>query len=243
METHLGYEYQTATKYQRDAMPSRRLDMSTIPDSYKEHDGPHIPLPKPNMQGGLSLWDALARRKSGRRFSEAPLSLEILGQLLWGTYGATRVAREESFFFRTAPSAGGLFPVEMYVSVHRVSSIEPGLYHYSVPRHGLTLLKEGDFGKELAAASLGQGMLQKSAVNLIWTAVLPRTFWKYGERGIRYIYMDAGHVGQNTYLAATALGLGCCTIGAFFDEEVNQLLGVDGTSETTIYMASVGKSY
>ncbi|MBC9785597.1 SagB/ThcOx family dehydrogenase [Heliobacterium chlorum] len=240
METHLGYEYQQATKYQRDAMPSRQLDMSTMPDSYREYDGPHIPLPKPNIQESLSLWDTLAKRMSIRRFSGAPLSLEIFGQLLWGTYGATRVAREKSFFFRTAPSAGGLFPVEMYVSVHRVASIESGLYHYSVPRHGLTLLKEGNFGKELAEASLSQGMLKKSAVNLIWTAVLPRTFWKYGERGIRYIYLDAGHVGQNTYLVATALGLGCCTIGAFFDDEVNQLIGVDGKSETTIYMASVG---
>jgi SagB-type dehydrogenase family enzyme len=84
-------------------------------------------------------------------------------------------------------------------------------------------------------------MVEKASVNWLWTAVTQRTFWKYGQRGTRYIYLDAGHAGQNLYLAAAALGLGCCAIGAFFDDEINSLLGVDGENETIVYMASVGR--
>jgi SagB-type dehydrogenase family enzyme len=103
------------------------------------------------------------------------------------------------------------------------------------------LLEEGDLGSRAAAAALDQPMAEQAAVVFIWTAVVERAKWKYLERAYRYIYMDAGHIGQNLYLAATALGLGCCAIGALYDEEVNRLVGADGVNETAVYMACVGK--
>jgi len=103
------------------------------------------------------------------------------------------------------------------------------------------LLQERDVTPALCKAALDQTMVMESAVVFIWTAVVARSKWKYGERAYRYIYMDAGHIGQNLYLAAVALGLGCCTIGAFFDDEVNEILNVDGTEETAVYMGIAGK--
>ena len=154
----------------------------------------------------------------------------------------TRNAARRDFYFRTAPSAGGLYPIEMYIQINRVQDFIPGIYHYNVPKHGLYLLSVGDFGSALAGAALDQQMVKNAAVNFLWTAVTGRTFWKYGQRGIRYVYIDAGHVGQNLYLATAELNLGCCAIGAFFYDELNRLLGIDGEDETIVYMASVGRA-
>ncbi len=117
----------------------------------------------------------------------------------------------------------------------------PGIYHFYIPEHLLEVLAQGSFGREISEAALGQDMARRASVVLVWTAVVQRSKWKYKERGYRYIYLDAGHIGQNLYLAASALELGCCTIGALFDEEVNRLIGVDGEKETVVYMAAVGK--
>ena len=241
MEKHLGHVYQQSTKYSRDSLEGRRLNWHNRPESFKEYEGKYRKLPVPQFDGGKSLWQTLLERNSVRSYSTEQLAPEELGQLLWAATGATRITANKDFCFRTAPSAGGLYPVETYIQINRVQDFDPGIYHYSVPKHGLCLLKEGDFALSLAKAALDQRMMEKAAVNFLWTAVTSRTFWKYGQRGIRYIYMDAGHTGQNLYLAATALGLGCCSIGAFFDDEVNKLIGVDGEDETLVYMASVGK--
>jgi SagB-type dehydrogenase family enzyme len=115
------------------------------------------------------------------------------------------------------------------------------MYHYHVRKAELALLKEGNVGPELADAGLGQEMLEEAAAVFVWTAVIERSKWKYRERAYRYIYMDAGHIGQNLYLAATALGLGCCTVGAFFDEEVDGLIGIDGKEEISVYLGAVGR--
>jgi hypothetical protein len=106
----------------------------------------------------------------------------------------------------------------------------------------LDLLKEGNFGSPLSRAGLGQELLEAAAAVFIWTAVVDRSKWKYRERAYRYIYMDVGHIGQNLYLAASALNLGCCTVGAFFDEEVDDIVGVDGREEISVYMGAVGKA-
>ena len=139
------------------------------------------------------------------------------------------------------PSAGALYPIETYIIVNRVEEIPSGLYHYNVKEAQLVLLKEGHFGSDLCHAGLGQEMLEEASCVFIWTAIVERSKWKYRERAYRYIYMDAGHIGQNLYLAATALGLGCCTVGAFFDEEVDRLIGVDGKEEISIYLGAVGR--
>ena len=124
--------------------------------------------------------------------------------------------------------------------VNSVKTLEPGLYRYLAEDHALMLIRTGDVGSEAAKAALGQTMCRQASVTFLWSAVLPRTTGRYGERGRRYVLLDAGHVGQNMYLAATALGYGCCTIGAFDDDAMNRLLGVDGKIETTVYGASVG---
>jgi SagB-type dehydrogenase family enzyme len=148
--------------------------------------------------------------------------------------------RHGNTLFRAAPSAGGLYPVETYLFLRAVEGYEPGIYHFRPHVFDLELLKKGDYSMELAQAALGQMMMVRSQVVFIWSAVVERSKWKYGQRAYRYIYLDAGHIGQNLYLAAEALGLGACTIGAIFDDQVNNIIGVDGLEETAVYMATVG---
>ncbi|MHA2062004.1 MAG: SagB/ThcOx family dehydrogenase, partial [Candidatus Sifarchaeia archaeon] len=144
-------------------------------------------------------------------------------------------------FLRTAPSAGALYPCETYLCVRLVADLEPGIYHFRPHYFDLELLKEGDYSEEFSLAALNQKMVRSAHVTFVWTAVVERSKWKYLQRAYRYIYLDAGHIGQNLYLAAEALQLGCCTIGAIFDEEANKLIDdVDGINETVVYMATVG---
>jgi SagB-type dehydrogenase family enzyme len=123
-----------------------------------------------------------------------------------------------------------------------VNELNPGLYHFDIKENQLILLKEGNFGGDLCNAGLGQEMLEEASCIFVWTATVERSKWKYRERAYRYIYMDVGHIGQNLYLAATALGLGCCTVGAFYDEEVDSLIGIDGRKEISVYLGAVGRT-
>jgi len=164
--------------------------------------------------------------------------LETLARLVWSVGGVRE--RQGGFLFRVVPSAGALYPVETYIMANRVEGLEKGIYHLYVPTFSLELVEAGDRSEALAQAALGQGMVYQAAVVFLWTAVIDRCRIKYGERAFRYIYLDAGHMGQNLYLAATAMGLGCCTVGALFDDEVNEILDVDGEEETVIYLGAVG---
>jgi SagB-type dehydrogenase family enzyme len=166
------------------------------------------------------------------------MPLEDLSQLLWSTHGITGHfgGRE----LRNAPSAGACYPIDAHVAVNNVSGIASGLYRYIEDQHALILERAGDVGNEIAAAALGQKMLREASVTFVWTAVVSRTTGRYGERGHRYIFVDAGHVGQNMYLAATSLGYGCCAVAAFDDMAMNRVVDVDGRIETTVYLASVG---
>ena len=197
-----------------------------------------ISLPAPHATGGMPLWQAMSERRSVRRYGAEPMSLESLSQLLWSTHGITGAAGSRNL--RNAPSAGACYPIDAHVVVNNVAGLEPGLYRYVEGEHALMLEREGDVGSEITAAALGQKMCSSASVVFVWTAVPVRTTARYGERGLRYIHADSGHVGQNTYLAATALGLGCCAIGAFDDQSVNGVLGIDGNVETTVYMAVAG---
>jgi SagB-type dehydrogenase family enzyme len=199
-----------------------------------------IALGEPTNKGGEGIWEVMDRRRSRRDYSREGLSFDILSQLIWATQGIT--GREGPYLFRTTPSAGALYPTETYLIAHRIERLKPGIYHLDVPAFSLELLREGDCSREIAAAALHQSMAVTAAAVFVWTAVINRSSWKYGERASRYIYLDAGHIGQNLYLAATALKLGCCTIGAFYDDKVNQIIGVDGKEETAIYLAAVGKT-
>ncbi len=239
MSDEPGREFQRQTKHRRDRLVGRHMDWNNRPGTYKDYpDRPMVSLPEP-IRPVASLDELLRRRRSVRRFSGAPISLEELSYLLWACDGITR--REKGYEFRTAPSAGALYPVETYLAVNEVEGVTPGIYHYSVRSHALEQVRKGRLGEELARAALDQGMCASAPVTMIWTAMFERGRWKYGERAYRYVYLDAGHMAQNLALAAVSLGLGSCQIAAAFDDEVNELLGVDGEEESVLYMSVVGQ--
>jgi SagB-type dehydrogenase family enzyme len=213
----------------------------TLPKSpplYKEYkDAKVIRLPKV-WEEHLSLEQALIKRRSIRNYSSKPMDLEKLSQLLFAASGITGSLYDRPL--RTAPSAGALYPIEIYLVVNRVKELPPGLYHYRVFDHSLELLREEDLKDEVTKAGLRQDMLREASVVFILSAIFDRVRSKYGERGYRYAYMEAGHISQNIYLQATSLNLGSVCVGAFLDEEANRLIGVDGVKEAVLYMHAVG---
>ena len=237
--SEIGADFQAGTKYQRDCMDRTGLDWSAKPPTYKRYPDSQITeLPAVRHLDQMPLHDAISRRKSVRRYQGDGISAETLSYLLWASTGVSR--RERNYEFRTAPSAGALYPIETYVVVNQVEGIEAGLYHYAVNGHELELLRAGDWAVETAQAALDQKMCAQAPVVLIWTAVFPRTKWKYRQRAYRYVYLDAGHIAAHVALVATALGLGSCQIAAFYDDEANDLVEVDGIDESVIYMSVVG---
>jgi SagB-type dehydrogenase family enzyme len=158
--------------------------------------------------------------------------------LLWSSTGIQR--KEHGFEFRTSPSAGALYPIETYIVVNKVKNIPKGVYHYNIKNHHLEMIKEGDYGIAIAEAALNQMMCYAAAVVFVWTSIFNRSKCKYGERAYRYIYLDTGHIAENLALSATSLGLGTCQIAALYDDEVNQIIEVDGVTESTIYLSVVG---
>ena len=234
-----GDRFQEETKYRRDRMPAGGLDWDAKPGLYKEYPaGNKIDLPKTGDPSAVSLHDALRARKSVRSFADVPLTTGQLSYLLWASTGIQR--RQQGHEFRTAPSAGALYPIETYVVVNNVTGLANGVHHYSIRDHRLEELRTGEFGPALARSALDQGMCAEAPAVFVWTAIPQRMKWKYKQRAYRYIYMDAGHIAENLALAAVALGLGTCQIGAIYDEEANELVGVDGTDETVIYMSVAG---
>tara|TARA_B100000315_G_scaffold222250_1_gene226192 strand:- start:4419 stop:5231 length:813 start_codon:yes stop_codon:yes gene_type:complete len=196
-----------------------------------------IKLPKPEYKG-MVLEEAIKKRRSQRNYSNKTITLNQLSQLVFAAQGAT--GKSYGTLLRTAPSAGALYPFEVYLVVNAVDDLPRGMYHYSVQKHALELVKSGDFRSSITKAGLDQDMLGDSSVAFVLTSVFDRLRHKYGERGYRYAYMEAGHISQNIYLQATSLGLGSVAIGAFLDEEINKLIGIDGHNEAAIYIHAVG---
>jgi SagB-type dehydrogenase family enzyme len=187
---------------------------------------------------GISLLDALERRRSQRKFSDAPISLEELSWLLWSVQGITGDDERK----RTAPSAGGRHPFETYLAVNRVEGIKPGLYRYLPSEHRLLVMGEVEnLPQILAEACHGQKFVKTGAVTFIWTAVPYRAEWRYSLISHKMIAVDAGHICQNLYLASSAINAGTCAIGKYSQDRMDALLGVDGTDEFTVYAAVVGK--
>ncbi len=236
-----GDDFQHLSKYVRGTLSGRSLDWAKKPPLYKKYppDLERFELEKPDITGGQSFYELLQKRRSERSYRPNAIAVEKLSQVLWASQGITLA--NEYHQFRTAPSAGGLFPIETYCVINHVESFKPGVYHYEVPYHSLVLLKEGSFGTALARAALDQHMLSDAAFNLVWSAMIERSKWKYEQRAYRYIYLDAGHIAQNTALTAVSCGLGSCQVGAFFDDEVNRIVGLNGTDEFAIYMTAVGE--
>jgi len=193
-----------------------------------------VKLPKPNLKGTLSFEETTARRRSVRQYAKAPFTLQEVSQLLWACQGITN---KEGF--RTVPSAGATFPIEMFVAIGNVEGVEPGLYHYDVFKHALWRKQKGDIRKALDEASLRQHMVAEAPITLIITAIVERTSQRYGSRAARYVFMEAGHIGQNIYLQCEPLGLATCAIGAFRDKEVAKVLGLK--KEEPLYIFPVGR--
>lgn len=239
MNETIGAEFQRETKYDRDLMAKKAAGPKMVPDTRKVFPGvPRFDLPPVEQPPTASLHDLLVRRRSVRHYRPRQLSLEGLSYLLWASNGIRVV--EDAHGFRTAPSAGALYPIETYIVANTVDDIPQGLYHYSASEHALRQLRQADLGVTIANAALGQGMCAEAAVVFVWTAVFDRATWRYGQRAYRYVYLDAGHIAQNLALAAVALDLGTCQIGALFDDDVNEVVGIDDESESVVYMSTVG---
>jgi SagB-type dehydrogenase family enzyme len=239
MSSKIGDKFQEDTKHSRSRLLGGYLDWSNKPDTYKNYPSANIfSFSRKVPTKSLSFVEVLESRRSVRSFSPKPLSLDNLAFLLWASTGVQRT--ESDYEFRMAPSAGALYPIETYLVVNNVEGLEKALYHYNIEAHALEELKAGDFIGKMVHAALEQKRCAEAPVVLIWTAVFERMKWKYAQRGYRYVYLEAGHIAQNFALAATCISLGSCQIGAFFDDEVNQILGVDGVEESAIYLSIVG---
>ena len=193
-----------------------------------------IELPAPVRDGDTSLERALQQRRSVRAFADRPIGLARAGQLLWAAQGRTDPRGR-----RTAPSAGALYPLEIYLVAGAVTNLDPGVYRYGGDRHRLEALATGDRREALGQAALGQSAVTGAPAVIVLGAVPARTQRKYGDRGERYVHMEAGHAAQNVLLQAVALELGAVAIGAFRDPAVRDVLGVEPPVEV-LYLLPVG---
>ena len=190
--------------------------------------GTIITLTKPNQDGSMSLEKAIAMRRSRRRFLSQALTLEQISQLVWAAQG-----QEAGSKYRTAPSAGATYPLDLFVVTAE------GLFRYLPANHSLEKQSEQDLRGALASAAWGQGFIEDAPLTLVLAAQFARTTTHYGKRGVRYVYMEAGHAAQNVHLQAEALGLGSVAVGAFDDASVSEVLSLPDDLDP-IYMVTVG---
>lgn len=193
-----------------------------------------ITLPAPQFDGNVSLEKTLAERRSVREYADNPLALADLSQLLWAAQGITNLQG-----FRTAPSAGALYPLELYVVSGNVSGLPAGIYHYRPQQHDLMLTLAGDHRDNLAKAALGQRPIVDAAAVIVFTAQYQRTARKYGKRAQRYVHIEVGHAAQNLFLQATALKLAMVVIGGFNDAAVSRVIELP-EAYTPLYLLPVG---
>ena len=232
----MTYYDQLTPSEQNEGMPPPALEQPYV------GSGPVIHLPKPEHLRPPSalLEHTIAGRRSIRRFSPAPLSLEEASWLLWCTQGVQKILPPATI--RTVPSAGARHPLDTYVLLNHVKGLQAGLYRYIALEHAVAPIRtDSGIGPLLQDACLGQDMMIRAAMGLFWVADVYRSAWRYSERAWRYVFLDAGHVCQNLYLGAAPLECGVCAIAAFDDEKLNSLLGVDGENQFAVYSAVVGK--
>jgi len=200
-------------------------------------------LPLPRKLTNMSVEEAILLRRSIREYTSDPVKLEDLAMILWAAYGVT----ETQWGLRASPSAGGTYPLEVYVVIGEMGVLvreeeylKPGVYKYDVHKHLLVFVRYGDVRRELAIAALDQKWVEDAPVNLVICAVFERTTTRYGERGrVRYVPMEVGHLGQNVYLMATALGYGVVVVGAFYDDQVQAVIRTR-PEEIPMYIIPIG---
>jgi SagB-type dehydrogenase family enzyme len=187
-----------------------------------------VKLPEPSLEGSMSLEQAIVCRRSRRQFLPKSLKLEQIGQLAWAAQGQDTRGK-----YRTVPSAGATYPLELFLITNE------SLFHYLPAKHALEKLADGNLRSELALAAWGQEFIEAAPVTLVFAAQFTRTTTRYGQRGVRYVYMEAGHAAQNVLLQAESLGLGSVAVGAFDDASVKKVLALPDHIEP-IYMVVVG---
>ena len=235
----LGYKYLLDTKFNRKTIREKERPYIAPGAAFKNYEGvKNITLPRNWPEKKADLEQLLQKRRSVRKYSGNSVSLEDLAFLLWSMQGVT--AQAGPYLLRTAPSAGALYPIETYLVVERVDGLEAGLYFFDVKNFQLQCLLEQSVSGHVARSALDQGFVAQAAVTVIWSAVFRRNMSKYGHRGMRYIFLDCGHICQNLLLAAEGIGLKSCPVAAFYDDELNSLLDLDGSEESAVYLASVG---
>ena len=199
------------------------------------HSSDLIDFPEPRLESDYSTEQAIHNRRSVREFSNKPLSLAEVSQLLWSAQGTT-----DDKGLRSAPSAGALYPLVLYLVAGNVKGLNPGIYQYSTVGHQLRKMSDGDSRMDLASAALQQYWIQESAAVLIFSAIEERTTRKYGQRGIRYIHIEVGHSAQNVFLQAQSLGLGAAVVGAFDDSNIETILNLPA-EEQVLYLMPLGR--
>jgi len=242
---NIGQDFVRLTRYIYERESDQTLGVPR-PDAIKVRSGEIISLPAIGTlkMPEMPLAKAIEQRRSVRKYSPVPLKQEELSFLLWASSWARdfRSTEQMEITFRNVPSAGSRHPLETFLDIRRVEGIKPGLYYYHPVKHCLILYDDSpEIAAKIYEGCMFQEMIPTAAVNFILTAVPYRTVWRYGQRGYRYLYLDAGHIGQNIHLAAEAIDAGACMIGAFLDEAMNDAIGLDGIDEFVIYIASVGK--
>ena len=237
-----GNKFMEMTKYQNMGDAPYRMGEAQPPLEAPVDTQERIPLPDPADLGlgNVPLWDVINERRSLRRYTDTPVTPGELSYLLWCCQGVQKQAEKHTF--RTVPSAGARHAFETYVLVNRAEGLQSGLYRYMALSGTLAPVNlSEEIAESLANACLGQGMVASAAVTVFWTAEVERMYYRYGERGYRYLHLDAGHACQNLYLAAESIGCGACGIAAFDDDNLNAVLGLNGVKQFAVYACAVGK--
>lgn len=240
----IGKAFMEYTQYKYLSASDQSLGYPYPTLQKKEEDGSKI-IVLPDIKNikvkELSIQEAINNRTSIRNYSKEALSLDELSYLLWCTQGIKEVINGY-ITLRTVPSAGARHAFETYLLVNNVNELTSGLYRYMAVGHSLVKLSTDENIDDLIMkACLNQEFIKTSAVTFIWSAVAYKMKWRYGERGYRYMHLDAGHVCQNLYLSAESIDCGVCAIGAFLDDEIASALNIDGEEEFVIYLATLGK--
>jgi len=239
----IGKEFMEKTKFQYLDRSDQSNNLPQ-PELEAEYDASRqvINLPRPeNIKiRSFDLRQAIEDRRSIRSYSHEPLTIEELSYLLWVTQGVVHVTPGATF--RNVPSAGARHALETYLLINNVRNVPDGIYRFLAIGHKLVEINmDPDIADRVTQGCLGQDFIRKSAVTFIWAADAYRMKWRYGERGYRYLHLDAGHACQNLYLGAGSIDCGVCAIAAFSDDHMNDLLGLDGVERFVIYVATVGK--
>ncbi len=241
----LYHENSKLTKYNSSISPDelreKTLDL-LISQSFKSYS--LIKLPEPQaFHSNVSLWESIKQRETARALSPTAISLEVLSNILYCAYGETR-SNEDTVFphpFRTVPSAGALYPLEIYFHHNYIEGIETGLYHYNPHTHDISLIKRGDQTRQVRSFLIQPEISINASMIVFISALFERSAFKYGERCYRFAMLEAGHVSQNINLSAFASGLGTVNIGGFLDNRADDFLGLDGVSSSCIYMCAIGQ--